>query len=277
MRPILALALVLLATAGAAHADGGPSPGVDYGWSGHLDRSGKHRLVTLPTESGTLLARVDVQGGRVRAYSLLRGAWGVPLVAFDGTTGGLTRDGAMLVLAEPLTPGTRATRFAFVETRRLRIRARIALPGAFAFDALSPDGSLMYLVEYVSLRADPSAYRVRAYDVARGRLLPGAVADRRSGETEMRGQPLARAEGPSGRWVFTLYGGGHHAFVHALDTVGRAAVCVDLPWEKQAEQDRLWGARLVVRGDRMALRTRQGRTAAVISLRSLRLLSAGSI
>lgn len=194
-------------------------------------------------------------------------------VAFDGTTGGLTSDGATLVLAEPLTPGTRATRFVLVETKRMRIRTRIVLPGAFSFDALSPAGTLLYLVEHVS-RRDPSAYRVRAYDLRRGRLLPGSVADRRSGGAEMRGQPLTRAEGAGGRWVFTLYQGGHHAFIHALDTVGRAAVCIDLPWKKQSEQQRLWGAKLLLRGDRITLRTRTGRAAAVVSIRSLRLLRA---
>ena len=34
---------------------------------------------------------------------------------------------------------------------------------------------------------------------------------------------------PDGRWEYTLYdGAGSHPFVHALDTVGRKALCLDL-------------------------------------------------
>jgi hypothetical protein len=35
---------------------------------------------------------------------------------------------------------------------------------------------------------------------------------------------------PDGRWAYTLYdGAGAQPFVHALDTMGRTAVCIDLP------------------------------------------------
>jgi hypothetical protein len=45
----------------------------------------------------------------------------------------------------------------------------------------------------------------------------------------MRGQPLSRATGSSGRWAYTLYdGAGAEPFIHALDTTGRTARCIDL-------------------------------------------------
>jgi hypothetical protein len=46
----------------------------------------------------------------------------------------------------------------------------------------------------------------------------------------MAGLPLSRASSPDGRWAYTLYDAdGGEPFVHALDTVGRTAVCIDLP------------------------------------------------
>jgi hypothetical protein len=40
---------------------------------------------------------------------------------------------------------------------------------------------------------------------------------------------MARVVSPDGRWAYTLYdGGGGTPFIHALDTTGRTAHCVDL-------------------------------------------------
>ena len=49
-----------------------------------------------------------------------------------------------------------------------------------------------------------------------------------------RGYPYTRVVSKDGRWVYTLYGGGEHPFVHALDTRSAHAVCIDLPksWNK---------------------------------------------
>ena len=44
----------------------------------------------------------------------------------------------------------------------------------------------------------------------------------------MAGQPVAREMSPDGRWAYTLYGGGEETFIHALDTEGETAVCIDL-------------------------------------------------
>ena len=45
----------------------------------------------------------------------------------------------------------------------------------------------------------------------------------------MAGYPLARASSPDGEWVYTLYQGPEHAFVHALAAVDGYALCIDLP------------------------------------------------
>src|SRR5262249_38391697 len=85
----------------------------------------------------------------------------------------------------------RRTRFVVLSTRDLHVVRRITLPGAFAFDALSPDGATMYLTEHAS-RAHITRYTVRAYDIRAGRLLPGVIADRTDHEWRMDGLPATR-------------------------------------------------------------------------------------
>ncbi len=69
----------------------------------------------------------------------------------------------------------------------------------------------------------------------------------------MNDVPMNRVWGPNRTWAYTLYNGGtSHAFVHALNTRGRVARCIDLPWAGEA-QSILDGARLAV-GAKGALR-----------------------
>ncbi len=104
----------------------------------------------------------------------------------------------------------------------------VTLKGDFSFDAISPDGRLLYLVQYLSPR-DPTRYLVRLYDLRAGRLLPEPIIDPREVGDVMRGTPITRASSPDGRWAYTLYdGAGAHPFIHALDTTGRTARCIDL-------------------------------------------------
>ena len=45
----------------------------------------------------------------------------------------------------------------------------------------------------------------------------------------MTGKPVTRAMSPNGQWAYTLYQGSDEGpFVHALDTSGRSAKCIDL-------------------------------------------------
>src|SRR5262245_6216244 len=93
-------AVVTMALAPPAGADGGgPSPGLMAGWNGVTSSRTPLRYVTLPTGNQTTLASVRKGDGRVIQWRPLTGYWGVPMVANDGTTGGLSRDGRLLVLA----------------------------------------------------------------------------------------------------------------------------------------------------------------------------------
>ena len=114
------------------------------------------------------------------------------------------------------------------DPRTSGLRDVITLRGDFSFDALSPNGRLLYLVEYLS-PDDPSRYLVRLYDLKAHRLLPDPIIDPREVGDVMRGMPVTRSYSPDGRFAYTLYdGAGEHPFIHALDTVEKSARCIDL-------------------------------------------------
>jgi hypothetical protein len=175
--------------------------------------------------------RIATGTGEIQRSAQLRGDWGVPLVAYDGTPSGLSADGETLVLIRPRTSfPRRTTTFAFLDAERLRVRDQLTLRGDFSFDALSPDGRRMYLVRYVDPR-DPTSYEVRVYDLRRERLLDERIVDPDEPAGAMFGFPQTRAVSPDGRWAYTLYSrAGHHhpPFIHVLDTKTGTALCIDL-------------------------------------------------
>lgn len=261
------------AAAGAAGADGLPVGGLDVGPSGVTLPAADVRYVALQAGPNTLVARVDQPGGSVLGTRLLDGRFTIPAVALDGSAGGLSADGKTLVLIRPRTgfPRERTT-FAVVDTGRqpLRLRETVVLVGDFSFDALSPDGSLLYLVQYVD-RRDATRYVVRGYDLERGRLLPEPVVDPKIFGDVMRGYPVTRAVSLDGRWAYTLYdGGGGVPFVHALDTAEGTAACIAV--EALADYADLMDARLAIAGGGEDLRVVAGaETVAIIDTTSLRL------
>jgi hypothetical protein len=259
-------------TQAAAVSAGGPSPGVTQGGGG-LER-GDIRYVALPSGGGTALAAVRRHGGRVVRFVALPGSWGIPTVAFDGTTDGLSRDGRALVLAQasPGSPLRTRSSFLVLDAQRFKIRDTIRLKGDFNFDALAPDMHYLYLVEHISAE-DVTRYRVRAYDLRAKRLLPKIISDKTSWETDMQGMPVSRVTSRDRGWAYTLYGGaGPRPFIHALDARRAAAVCIDMPWKYQPEN--VFQYRLRSDGDgHLLVRGPRGRTLAVVDTRGKRVLS----
>jgi hypothetical protein len=223
----LALLAAIGAPAATARADGLPATGIDVGASGVATPGSPFRYVALRDGDMTLVARTAQQGGQVMLSRRIPGRFTIPAVAYDRSAGGLSADGETLVLIQP-RPGfpRRQTGLALIDTPRLRARV-VTLRGDFSFDAISPDGRWAYLVHYLSPR-NPTDYEVRAYDVTNRRLVPGPIVDPEEPDERMGGIPISRASSPDGRWAYTLYDG-KEPFVHALDTAGRTAVCVDLP------------------------------------------------
>lgn len=234
---ITALAMALLPA--AARADGF---GI-LGGAASLDDP-PYRYVAISPQTQprlTVLERLDHRDATIDRWWYLHGNWYVPAVAYDGSAGGLSADGGSMVLtrsARAYPP--KVTKLAVLDTRLfLRHPHRKAdsprhaitylkLHGAFSFDAISPDGSRIYLIQNFYKGPRLTHYDVRALDATTGRLLPGRIVDPEEPEERMEGSPLTRLQSPDGRWAYTLYGA-KTPFLHALDTVGGRAVCLDLP------------------------------------------------
>jgi hypothetical protein len=226
------LALVgQLAAAVGAPADGLGTLGITSTEGATSPVSGE-RLVAIPTgrgpTKGTTVERLQQDGGALIDSRYLEQRLSLPGVAFDGTAGGLSADGETAVLVPPVRGfHPRRSTFVVLDARRLDIRDQVTLPGTYTFDALSPDGSQMYLIEYPSPNASRE-YRVRSYDLRSDHLLPHPIVDPDEPPGEMQGFPMTRTTSPDGRWAYTLYDGDKHPFIHALDTDRGRAVCIDL-------------------------------------------------
>lgn len=229
-------ALAVLAPGAAAKGGGDvpPSKGVvgvgNFSGGGVAPLDGGPRYVIEPVPGGTLVLGISQSDGTVLRTTYMRDNVVVPAVAYDSTPSGLSADGETLVLAHPRYDfaGDRS-RFAVLDAERLRQLKTVTLRGDFTFDAISPDGRTMYLIEYLSPR-DPTSYRVRSYDLRRERLDPNPIVDPEETNDEMAGLPMTRVMSPDGRWAYTLYDGSKgEPFIHALDTERGTAACIDLP------------------------------------------------
>jgi hypothetical protein len=170
---------------------------------------------------------------------------------------GITRDGKQLIIATPY--GGRTTHFAILGARYLRHLDHFTLRGNFGYDALSPDGRTLYLIQHVDA-SNASRYIVRAYDLRTHTLRPGRIADRTQKGWTMEGSALTRTTSADGRWVYTLYSNpGGYPFVHALDTVHGVAHCIGLPWT--GDQTPMWNVRLTLLdgGRKLAAHWKSGR------------------
>src|SRR5690349_15413001 len=137
-----AAALVLAGTALAA----APWPGLAR--SGSPSRADV-RYVAGRAHGDTAVRAVRAATGELIASSTVNGRYGIPAVTVTGAGGGLSPDGARLVLAEPPTYSLRArSRFVVLDTAHLRVLRTIVLNGEFGFDALSADGRTLYLLQH---------------------------------------------------------------------------------------------------------------------------------
>jgi hypothetical protein len=246
---LIAVALAAVVLTPAAGADGQPVVGVE---ASGLDGQNV-RYEALPYEGDTFVQRIRPSTGESLGSRVLRGEFRIPVVAQDGTAGGLTIDRQTLVLIGPR--GAAKTILAVLDAPTLKVRKTLTLRGNYAFDALSPHGRWLFLVHYTPSRSDPLAYEVVSLDLRTGRLDSRPIVDPREPDEKMNGHPVTRATSTDGRWAYTLYKGRHHPFVHALDTVRRDARCIDLDW-LHGRKD-LWQLRFALREDGRKLTVRQ--------------------
>lgn len=229
---IAALGLALAAPA-AALGDGGPVLPVQGG-NGITVPGNPSRYVAVAAGRDTMIKRLQAGGGQTEAPIRVRGHYGIPGVDASGGLTGLSADGRTLVLAQITANAVpRSTRLLVLDAPRLAVRGTIALHGWSTVDGISPNGRWLYLIMYRG--GNVGSYAVRAYDLLAHRLLAEPIVDPHDRDKAMAGFPIARVTSAHGRWDFTLYSGPSGPFVHALDTVRRRAVCVDLPSSVEAD------------------------------------------
>ena len=271
MRLRLAIGIATLGSAvlAAVASAAGPAPPPVIGEPGIAVAGGAH-IVTIagPNRSSTRVWLVRNRDGKTIRKGVLAGTLGVPGVTFNGVAEGTWGNGRRLVLASSVYDDQTRTRFVVIDTRTLRPLRTITLRGAFAFDALSPSGSRLFLLEFPQGVNGGIHYVVRSLDMRTGRLEPGAIVDKTEPDEQMNGVAMYRAWSPNRTWAYTLYNGGaSHAFIHALNTRTRTARCIDLPWAGNA-QSILETAQLAVKGRTLMLSDARGALLARIDTRT---------
>jgi len=151
MKTLLALTFAVLAAAPAAVAGGVRStqPSAVPAWHRRTASSTTSPFAAAPGRTTLVTVAAD---GSVWNWPSFRGSLGIPMIGYQ-TPVGISRDGRRLFL-QSLSVNA-PTDFLVVDLRSMRAVDRFTLRGAFSFDALSPDGSKLYLTD----RVDPSTTR----------------------------------------------------------------------------------------------------------------------
>jgi hypothetical protein len=257
---VVSAALAIVPAASAAY----PAPFAVQGGRGLASLDGSVHYVTLKTGSNTRIVALGAQVGETVSRTV-SGAYGIATLTQAGLTGGLFHDGSAFVLQSiGLKP---ISHFVVVRSKDLMPRQTIALKGTFGFDAVSPDGSMLYLIQHTSTQ-DIQHYIVRACDLRARKLLPGRIADKTQASWIMQGWAVDRVSSSDGRWEYTLYANpGGYPFVHALDTVRGVAHCIGIPW--RGGDTGQWNLRLALGagGETLAVdRTSGGATFVTVDL-----------
>ena len=220
--------------------------------SGVPDATWGRLLTVTPGRPTSLIEDLVVQPGFGGPRRTVDGPWRLPTVGLDPMPTGVSADGSTIVLVEDRpenAPARTLSRFAIME-RSLRSEPRIVeLTGDFDFDALSPDGSILYVAEHVP---GPLAgrYQVRAVDTATGAMRDAIIVDKRNVDAQMAGWPVDQELRDDGV-VLTLYRGAEYPFIHALQSNQAWAVCIGLPSRGMDDDTATadWGIVSTDRGD----------------------------
>ncbi|MGH2500221.1 MAG: hypothetical protein ACRDF0_09060, partial [Candidatus Limnocylindria bacterium] len=227
------------------------------------DWSALYRLE--PTEDATTISALDVRDGATLRRNTISGSYDFPH-AYTAAPSGLSPDGRWLALAGPKTKVPATSRFAVLDTATLRPVARIELGGDFSYDALGNDGRSLYLVEHP--RPGETVYLVRVWDLERGALLDGVIADPKQRVVVQGVLSAAQARqvqlmngiyhtslpSKDGSWLYSLYFSPTEGpFIHALNLRARNAFCIlGLPVVAGADLKRsMWALAMAPRGDRL--------------------------
>jgi len=184
----------------------------------------------LYSVAGTSLNAVDPQTGASIASLQLPGYYHLPSVTMGGMPGGLSQSGAYIVVESfedtPNGPPS-ASHFLVINASLSAAPEKVDLKGYFAFDAISNDGSRLYLIEYIS----STSYHVRYYEVGARQMYPNVIVDKFNPTESMNGLKLSGVPSTNGGYLYSVYARESGTpFIHALDLSGTPiAFCIDLP------------------------------------------------
>ena len=204
---------------------------------GRLSADGKHyvtaELLDNNDKGGTTQVGLYDVAANFRLTTLFNqnGSWALGAVSSNGRWAALTRTPAELEKAAWTKAKRWQTDVQIFDTLKRAVVHSIKLDGNFEVDALSTEGSSLFLIEHVPA-INPEHYRVRLYSVLNGKLQEGALVDKTAPPDEvMTGYAWDAVASPSGHWLLTLYldTRRNSAFVHALDLDDQFAICIDLP------------------------------------------------
>jgi YVTN family beta-propeller protein len=221
----------------------------------------------LEGSAPTTLRWTDAKTGRPITQLTLPGAYALASETGPAPTG-FSPNGRWLVLVGDT--GAKSS-FAVVDTSLVRLAAFAEVPGPFTYDAISDDGTSLYLIEKITAEAARElpgvnatyGYRVRVYDVPAGRLSEtlvvdvklAAATDANNAETRLDGimSGIYQSSVPSrdGRWNFSFYyNPARGPFIHVLHLDSRSAFCIlDLPIVSGGYEKRLgWSLALTPSG-----------------------------
>jgi YVTN family beta-propeller protein len=221
----------------------------------------------LEGSSPTRLRWTDAKTGRPITQLTLPGDYAFANEATPAPTG-FSPNGRWLVLVG--ATGAQSS-FAIIDTSLVRLAAFAEVPGPFTYDAISDDGSSLYLIERITPEAARDlpgvnaayGYRVRVYDVPAGKMSETLVVDVKlaaqtdgnNAETRLDGimTGIYQSSVPSrdGRWNFSFYYNPNRGpFIHVLHLDSRSAFCIlDLPLVSGGYEKRLgWSLALTPSG-----------------------------
>jgi len=177
------------------------------------------QITVTNTKSGAIVRRFTIPG----SYSTTEQ---------DYTKSVLSSNGRWLAL-KPVGEELRAnSTFVVIDTEAGKVVKIIHLQGTFDLDAISPDGSRLYLLE--RLHDKMGHYYVRRYDVNTNQLYQTIIADKSEiNDPRMIGSALTRQMATDGTRAYTLYMDtrSNIAFVHLLPLASdlNLARCINLP------------------------------------------------
>ncbi|HEY6411170.1 MAG TPA: hypothetical protein VIY29_27235 [Ktedonobacteraceae bacterium] len=204
--------------------------------AGLTDLKHQRLYIANPLRDGhTNIAVIDTRSGATARTFSIPGSYSAADRGYADSM--LSGDGHWLALRAQNTPAG-ATSIALVDTQTGKLVKSIHLNGDFTLDAVSPKGTILYLLEYT--QAGTSHYNVRAYDVKANQLLENSIVDKTALGEKMQGEALTRQVSGDGDMAYTLYINHvtNKAFIHILwltDTVNNntpfpaIARCIDLP------------------------------------------------